>query len=115
MPLLPGHGTAAVIRFAHAPHGTLSGAETAGGVDLRARTVEVYLNIEAVFAARVAEAVDGGNLKFIDARAQFVVAGVTDDVTAFSDQHVGIAIAPAAEIDAHFPGADTLPFDDWIR
>ena len=71
---------AAVVRFAHAPHGTLAGAKAARGVDLLARAVEVDLNIETVFAARVAEALDGGNFDVIYAGTQFVIARMADNI-----------------------------------
>ena len=71
---------AAVVGFAHAPHGPLAGAKAARGVDLLTRAVEVDLNVETVFAASVTKALDGGNLDLIDARTQFVIARVTDDI-----------------------------------
>lgn len=110
------YGLAATIAsFAHAPHGTLAGAETARGVDLLARAVEVYLNIETVFAAGVAKALNGGNLDLIHARAHLEIPGLTDDVVTLADDNIGFAFAPALEIDAYLPGANPLALDNWIR
>ena len=106
---------AAIARFAHAPHGTLASAKAARGVDLLARAVEVYLNIETVFAAGVAEALNGGNLELIHARAHIEIPGMTDDVIALTDQNIGFAIAPAFEIDAYLPCANPLAFDNRVR
>ena len=72
--------TKPVVGFAHAPHGPLAGAKAARGVDLLTRAVEVDLNVETVFAASVTKALNGGNLDLIDARTQFVIARVTDDI-----------------------------------
>ncbi|MGZ9271689.1 MAG: hypothetical protein ACXW6T_21405 [Candidatus Binatia bacterium] len=106
---------AAIAGLAHAPHGTLARAETARGVDLLARAVEVYLDIETVFAASMAEALNGGNLELIHTRAHSKIPGLTDDVVALADDNIGFAFAPALEIDAYLPGANPLALDNRIR
>ncbi|MGZ8490238.1 MAG: hypothetical protein ACXWW4_17035, partial [Candidatus Binatia bacterium] len=106
---------AAIASLAHAPHGTLAGAKAARGVDLLARAVEVYLDIETVFAASMAEALNGGNLELIHTRAHSKIPGLTDDVVALADDNIGFAFAPALEIDAYLPGANPLALDNRIR
>ncbi|MGZ9242157.1 MAG: hypothetical protein ACXW6K_16890 [Candidatus Binatia bacterium] len=106
---------AAIASLAHAPHGTLAGAKAARGVDLLARAVEVYLDIETVFAASMAEALNGGNLELIHTRAHSKIPGLTDDVVALADDNIGFAFARALEIDAYLPGANPLALDNRIR
>jgi hypothetical protein len=75
----------AVVSFTHAPHGTLAGAKASRGVDLLARSVKIDLNVETVFAAAVAEVLGGRDFKLVYARAQSVIAGMTDDIAALAD------------------------------
>ena len=60
----------------------------------------------------MAEALNGGNLELIHARAHFEIPGLTDDVVTLADDNIGFAFAPALEIDAYLPGANPLAFDN---
>ena len=63
----------------------------------------------------MAEALNGGNLELIHARAHFEIPELTDDVVTLADHNIGFAFAPALEIDAYLPGANPLAFDNRVR
>jgi hypothetical protein len=105
---------ASIARLIHRPRGSLLGAEAAISVDLLARSVEIDLDVEAVFSASESVALRRRNLNFVHAGAHAVIARVTGDGIAFADVDFGFALALSVETDARFPGADALAFGHWV-
>src|SRR5688572_2489498 len=89
--------------------------EAASGIDVSSRTLQVHLNVEAMFVATKAVILHRTQIYFIDTGAEIDSPRLSDDFAAFADRDFCLAFAVTVELNSHFPGSNPLAFDHRVR